>query len=366
MNLKDPGGASRADVLRRLRTQFVQGDLEVDFARPHENAVLDLENRYIRASHLLCAARELPIEPGRDRGIFGDTIEDLVARGDLRKTGSGLTYAGSDTWPHGSVRLNSISSDSFQLMYGRTLLETLDPAQAFREAHPGAVFLHDSQTYLVEGFDAEMKVIRVRYEEVDYYTRATREVSLRVIRSGDKVRAGSIDVSTGDVVISEAYTGYKIIEHERVGGEAPLDLPPLRFETRATWFQITMPEASLLAGEFERGLRGLEGVIPTVLPYFIMCDAHDVSVHVENPAAVTGAATVYIYDNFAGGIGLSEKVAGLLPDIFAMACRLVGDCRCEKGCPSCIYTSRYVSEQEVSKRATLALLERLCDSPGEA
>ena len=65
-------------------------------------------------------------------------------------------------------------------MYGRKLLETLDPTQAFREAHPGAVFLHDSQTYLVESFDAEKRVIRVRYEEVDYYTRATREVSLRV------------------------------------------------------------------------------------------------------------------------------------------------------------------------------------------
>ena len=337
------------------------------FARPHENAVLDLENRYIRANHALCAALELPIDPGRDREIFGGTIEDLAARGDLQKAGAGWTYSGSDAWPHGSMRLNSISSDSFQLMYGRKLLETLDPTQAFREAHPGAVFLHDSQTYLVEGFDAEKRVIRVRYEEVDYYTRATREVSLRVTRSGDRVRAGSIDVTTGDVVISEAYTGYKIIRHEKVVGENFLDLPPLRFETRAAWFQIAMPEAGLSgAGEFEQGLKGLEGVIPTILPYFVMCDTHDISVHVENPAAGTGAATVYIYDNFAGGIGLSEKVAGLLPDILAMAHRLVRDCRCEKGCPSCIYTSRYMSEQEVSKRATLALLKHLCDSPGEA
>lgn len=337
------------------------------FTRPHENAVLDLENRYIRAGHALCAARELPIDPDRDRGIFGDTIEDLAARGDLRKTGAGWTYAGSDTWPHGSVRLNSISSDSFQLMYGRKLLETLDPTQAFREAHPGAVFLHDSQTYLVEKFDPGDRVIRVRYEEVEYYTRATREVSLCVIRTREQARINSIEIETGDVIISERYAGYKIIRHERVIREAPLSLPPLSFETRATWFQIpfSAEEVGLRAEEFECGLKGLEGVIPTILPYFIMCDAHDVSVHVENPAAGTGEATVYIYDNFAGGIGLSEKVAGLLPDILAMAHRLVRDCRCEKGCPSCIYTSRYMSEQEVSKQATLVLLERLCDSPGD-
>ena len=339
------------------------------FARPHENAVLDLENRYIRADHILCAAQELPLEPGRDREAFGDTImetfRELAARGDLRQTGAGWTYAGSETWPHGSVRLNSISSDSFLLMHGHRLLETLDPAQAFREAHPGAVFLHDGQTYIVDEFDPEKRVIRVRYEETDYYTRAAREVSLRVTRPGARTRAGSIDIHTGDVVISESYTGYRVIKHEKVINEISLDLPPLHFETRATWFSIPVspnePGLSGAAG-FERGLRGLENVIPTILPYFIMCDARDINVHAGYRDAETGAPTVYVYDNFVGGIGLSEKVAGLLPDILAVACRLVADCRCESGCPSCIYTSSYMSEGDVDKRATQVLLERLRDT----
>lgn len=341
------------------------------FTRPHENAVLDLENRYIRANHILCAAQELPIEPDRDRKTFGDTIEEtlreLAARGDLRKTGSGWTYTGSGAWVHGSVKLNSISSDSFRLMYGRKLFETLDRVQAFREAHPGAVFLHNSQTYLVEEFDLENRVIRIRYEDTNYYTRAVKEVSLRVTRPGTQTRVNSVEISIGDVVISETYTSYKVIKHEKVIEEVPLDLPPLHFETRATWFQIpfSAQEPGLSGVEvFEKGLRGLENVIPTILPYFIMCDAHDVNVHAEYRAAETGTPTVYIYDNFAGGIGLSEKVAGLLPESLAMACRLVGDCRCESGCPSCIYTNSYTSENEVDKRATRVLLERLRDALG--
>ena len=93
-----------------------------------------------------------------------------------------------------------------------------------------------------------------------------------------------------------------------------------------------------------------------------MCDARDINVHAGYRDAETGAPTVYVYDNFVGGIGLSEKVAGLLPDILAMACRLVADCRCESGCPSCIYTSSYMSEGDVDKRATQVLLERLRDT----
>ena len=48
MSLKDPGGASRADVLRRLRMQFAQGDLEVERL-----------------------AKETVSEPQRFRGIAG-------------------------------------------------------------------------------------------------------------------------------------------------------------------------------------------------------------------------------------------------------------------------------------------------------
>lgn len=339
------------------------------FARPHENAVLDLENRYIRADHILCAAQELPLDPDRDREVFGDTVEgtiqELAARGDLHRTGTGWTYTDDETWIHGSVRLNSISSDSFRLMYGRKLFETLDRVQAFREAHPGAVFLHNSQTYLVEEFDLENRVIRIRYEETDYYTRAVKDVSLRVTHPGNRTRVNAIEISIGDVVISERYTSYKVIKHEKVIKEIPLDLPPLHFETRATWFQIPFSAQELgLSGaeEFEKGLRGLENVIPTILPYFIMCDMHDVNVYTEYRDAETGEPTVYIYDNFAGGIGLSEKIAGLLPEILAMASRLVGDCRCETGCPSCIYTNSYTSEHEVDKRATLVLLEQMSDA----
>jgi len=343
------------------------------FTRPHENAVLDLENRYIRANHLLCAAQEIALDVHHDKQFFegnlGEVLEELNAQGDLASTESGWVYAGSETWIHGAIKLNSISSDSFRLMYGHRLLERLDFTQAFREAHPGAVFLHNSQPHLVEDFDLKNMVIKIRQEDVDYYTKAVKGVSLSVIHSSSQAQLNSIDLCTGTVRISETYTCYRIIRHEKVIGEEPLDLPPLQFETKATWFTIPFSVQEMgftSVEEFEKGLRGLENVIPTVLPYFILCDAYDVSVHAEYLATVTGKPTVFIYDNYEGGIGLSEKVAELLCEILTMSYRLIKDCRCEGGCPSCIYTNSYTNESEVDKNATLVLLKRVSDALKQA
>src|SRR6266542_153210 len=66
-------------------------------SKPHEHAVVDLDNPYILNGHVLCAAVELPISD-RDEACFGPKLPDALAHwernGRLAKTSGGWVYHG--------------------------------------------------------------------------------------------------------------------------------------------------------------------------------------------------------------------------------------------------------------------------------
>ncbi|MFQ6117312.1 MAG: Zn-binding domain-containing protein, partial [Candidatus Bipolaricaulia bacterium] len=74
----------------------------------------------------------------------------------------------------------------------------------------------------------------------------------------------------------------------------------------------------------------------------------------------TGGAAIFVYDGFPGGIGIAEKLFELFPKWLAAAHRLVRDCPCEEGCPSCIYSPKCGNQNEpLDKEATLLILSEL-------
>lgn len=46
--------------------------------------------------------------------------------------------------------------------------------------------------------------------------------------------------------------------------------------------------------------------------------------------------TVFLYDNYAGGIGLSTPLFDLRHEIVSRTIALVRNCGCRSGCPSCV------------------------------
>ncbi len=64
-----------------------------------------------------------------------------------------------------------------------------------------------------------------------------------------------------------------------------------------------------------------------------------------------------MFDNYAGGIGLSERVYGMRSLIFNDVHALIADCPCEAGCPSCVGPVNEVGEH--GKETALLLTERL-------
>jgi DEAD/DEAH box helicase domain-containing protein len=316
------------------------------FGTPHEHAIVDLVNPYIVSGQLLCAASELPVQPDRDGALWPAGLEEpvraLTGAHLLRPTPHGVVYCGRGRAAE-AVKLDSITSETFRMTCNGTLLETMDRAQAFREAHEGAVVLHRGETYLVREMDLETHRIRVERADVDYYTDALKAVDLRVAREISRREGEGFTLSLGDVEVTEQYTGYRIMKYDALIGFEPLSLPPLTFGTRALWFTLS-PDlaAAVTASGFDLAgaLHGAEHALIGIAPFHVLCDRRDLGGLSTTCHPDTDGPAIFVYDGYEGGIGLAEKAFALMETIASMAREAVRDCRCEAGCPACIYSPK--------------------------
>jgi DEAD/DEAH box helicase domain-containing protein len=339
------------------------------FSRSHEHAIIDTGNPYIVSGHLLCAAAELPLRETPDQEYFGESfyefLPELASSDLIRKTSRGWVYSGRGRAAD-AVRLDGIPGSTFRILCHGRLLETMDRAQAYREAHKGAIMLHQGETYVVNEMDLETHTVRVTETDVDYYTQPLKEVDLSIIEILETRMIHGARSAFGEVEVTEQYTGYKIKRKDTIIGMEPLDLPPITFRTKAFWF-IPAPDTEQhiarsnldLAG----GLHGAEHAIIALMPLHVMCDRWDIG-GLSSPAfGENGEPTVFVYDGYEGGIGLAEKAYEILPALFSSAHELVRDCGCDEGCPSCIYSPKCGNDnQPLDKEAVVLVLRNLCTS----
>jgi DEAD/DEAH box helicase domain-containing protein len=367
-------GRTRAESLAVLVAmanpldQYFMNHPDRFFSRSHEHAIVDTSNPYIISGHLLCAAAELPVNESADTIFFGDSLPNLLAdlsTHDLvRKTARGWVYSGRGR-ATAAVQLDGIPGPTFRILCKGKLLETMDQGQAFREAHKGAIMLHQGISYVVNEMDLETHTIRVSETDVDYYTQTLKEVDLKVIETIGEKSVHGMKCAFGDVDVTETITGYKIKRKDTIIGVEPLNLPPLTFRTKAFW--IIPPDfighSVITAGlDLAGGLHGAEHAIIALMPLYVMCDRWDIGGRSTPRFGETGEPVIFVYDAYEGGIGLAEKAFEILPELLASAHELVRDCTCEKGCPSCIYSPKCGNDnQPLDKVATTRILAELCN-----
>ncbi len=302
------------------------------FSRSHEHAIVDTANPYIVSGHILCAAAELPVNEHTDTAFFGETLpvllEDLAANDLVRKTSRGWVYAGRGR-AASAVQLDGIPGPSFRILCRGKLLETMDQGQAFREAHKGAIMLHQGITYVVNEMDLEIHACRVSETDVDYYTQTLKDVELKIIEKLEEKVVNGMKCAFGEVEVTETITGYKIKRKDTIIGIEPLSLPPLTFRTRAFW--IIPPDpigASITAAglDLAGGLHGAEHAIIALMPLHVICDRWDIGGLSCPVFGENGEPVIFVYDGYEGGIGLAEKAYSLLPELLASAYELVRDC----------------------------------------
>ncbi|MCX6683498.1 MAG: DEAD/DEAH box helicase [Methanoregula sp.] len=337
------------------------------FSCSHEHAIIDTGNPYIVSGHLLCAAAELPLHDDRDQEYFGESFYEILPELEssdlLRKTSRGWVYSGRGRAAD-AVRLDGIPGSTFRILCHGRLLETMDRAQAYREAHKGAIMLHQGEMYVVNEMDLETHTVRVTETDVDYYTQPLKKVDLTIIETSETRMINGVRCFFGDVEVTEQYTGYKIKRKDTIIGVELLVLPPLTFRTKAFWF-IPAPDTEQriehLQLDLAGGLHGAEHAIIGLMPLHVMCDRWDIG-GLSSPAFGENCEPmVFVYDGYEGGIGLAEKAYELLPALFSSAHELVRDCRCDEGCPSCIYSPKCGNDnQPLDKEAAVLILRDLC------
>jgi DEAD/DEAH box helicase domain-containing protein len=340
------------------------------FGKNFENALVNPDNPYILRAHLLCAAWEFPLT-NSDEEFFGPAllqeIPALAEQGLLRERRGRWYVSPSIIYPAQGVNIRSTSGENFAIMDISTasLLETIESSVALFQIFPGAIYLHQGESYLVESLDLAARTAHARPVTVNYYTQDKEITDLHIIKVMAEKSCGGIKVYLGEVEVTTTVVGFKKLAHftEEVIGEEPLDLPPQHFPTVALWFDMPPGMAARLATDqldFAGGLHATEHAAIAILPLFALCDRNDIG-GVSTPLHPdTGKPQVFIYDAYPGGIGIAEKGFDLVEELWQTTLSAIKECPCEEGCPSCIQSPKCGNNNKpLDKKAAQVLLEGL-------
>ncbi len=327
--------------------QFFCRHPEEFLGRPVEAAILDHGNEQIAARHLLAAAYELPLGPEDDE-IFGEDwrqrAERLVAAGELREL-QGKLAPRRPEFVASRIALRSASADSVAVIDRDSgeMLGLVEAERAFTTVHPGAVYLHLGRSYEVERLDVEERRAIVHHFDGDWYTRPKKETEIYIERVREQRQVAGVELNFGDVSVTEqviAFQRVSISEQEPIDIVA-LELPEQSFVTQALWYVLPERLAGALPPEVLLGsLHATEHGQIAVLPLIAMCDRWDIGGLSTNVHFQTGRSTIFIYDGYPGGVGIAERGYRQFEHLLADAERLIAECPCESGCPSCVQSPK--------------------------
>lgn len=347
-----------------LEQFFIRNPREL-LERSVETATTDYANPFIHRNHLAAAAYESPLAAAEDRVFFGDkleeTAEDLSAEGRLRRgedrlhPGGGMWFITGSRYPAADIGLRSSSPDQFTIVEGDTgdILGTQEAETAFMFLHPGAVYLHAGESYLVEELELEGRVALVRRFHDQYYTRPRKEVETEILSREMTENVGSFRLSLGTVSVATTVVAFqkKQVGNDESLGVQELDLPTQYFLTEGLWFTLpldllsvdpedgTTPDPAELA-RLPGAVHAVEHALIALLPLRAMCDRWDIGGMSTAYHHQTEMPTVFVYDAHPGGVGIARKGFTQFPDWLEDARKLVGSCACGEGCPSCIQSPK--------------------------
>ncbi|MBD7936112.1 MULTISPECIES: DEAD/DEAH box helicase [Cytobacillus] len=326
--------------------QYIIDHPDYFFKRNPETARINPDNLIILIDHIKCAAYELPFKKGESFGRFEtEEVLDYLTEEQVLHENQQKYYWMNDSFPAHNVSLRSASQENVVIIdqsdvANVKVIGEMDRFSAMTLLHDEAIYLHQGTQFQVEYLDWEEKKAFVREVAVDYYTDANLAVELKVLEEDKTKRIGNEQIGYGDVSVTAMATIFKKIKfdtHDNIGS-GPISLPEEELHTSATW--VTFFAEGLMFGKerLEQGLIGAAHALKAIVPLFVMCDQTDVHVVPQVKAIHNEKPTLFFYDKYPGGVGLSEKVYDQIDQLIREAISMIERCPCEAGCPSCIGT----------------------------
>ncbi|MDX1889824.1 DEAD/DEAH box helicase [Mycolicibacterium sp. 050158] len=314
--------------------------------RPIERVVIDPSNPYVLGPQLLCAAAELPLTPAEVRTWDAEAVADaLVDDGLLRRRPAGYFPApGLD--PHPAVDIRGSSGGQIAILESGTgrMLGSTGAGQAPSSVHPGAVYLHQGESYVVESLDFEEGIAFVRADDPGYSTSAREVTDISITGPGERRTVGAVTIGLVPVSVSHTVVGFL---RRRLGGEVidfvDLDMPTHSLQTMAVMCAIE-PEALQRAGIADTSVPGslhaAEHAAIGLLPLVASCDRGDIGGVSTAVGPETGTPTIFVYDGHPGGAGFAERGYEQIRTWWDATASAIEACECPAGCPSCVQSPK--------------------------
>ena len=354
---------------------------EILFGPIQEDILITLKNKYILKNHLSCAAKEVPIKISdyknfglEDKQLFKTCINELVSESLFMKRGDKYYWKG-DYFPNERYGLSNLSNRSYKVILktpGREeTLTTEDESYVFRDLHPGAVYLYEAETYLVQELDLVEKNVFIVKTRVDFYTQSLKHTGITPIDVITQKKTGpdqSIETIFGNVRVEHEYYSYKVIDTltQDIRDRNPLiDIPIIEFDTQAVWFLIPFEFQKELEMEgYDLGgtIHAIEHAMIAMAPALAQISRWDLGGVSIDFDPINQQPIIYIYDAFRGGIGISESLYSNMKDLLIFAHMLINSCSCNTpdGCPACIMSPKCGNNNEpLDKMGALFLLKKL-------
>lgn len=375
--------------------QFIVENPDYFFGRPPEYGLINPDNLLILLSHIQCAAFELPFREGERFGKedLREILRYLEEKGTLHYVDQHW-YWTQDTYPAEKVSLRSTSEENFVVVDTTKKREEVIAEVDFTAAHTtlyeGAVYLCESEIYAVEKLDYPNRRAYVRKSEGDYYTDAIDYTDVSILEGFERKQGGGIFYEHGEVRVVTRIVGYKKIKFYTLEnlGYGKIELPDLQFHTTSYWVTFKkelLDRLSYSRLELIEGVLGLGYAFHSMAALHLMCDPRDLNrcvgdrgskwfirlsrdskgsysffnsqEEISKEKIDLFEPTLFIYDNYPGGIGFSHQLFDDTPGLFEKTMKLISKCDCRYGCPSCVGPVKEMGER--SKEVALALLKEI-------
>ncbi|WAJ44889.1 DEAD/DEAH box helicase [Mycobacterium sp. Aquia_216] len=332
--------------------------------KPVERVVIDPANPYLLGPQLLCAATELPLEEAEVREFgAGQVAEGLVDDGLLRRR-NGKYFPAPGLEPHGAVDIRGSAGGQIVIVETDTgrLLGGTGVGQAPASVHPGAVYLHQGDSYVVDSLDMEGGIAFVHAEDPGYATFAREITDIQVTGSGERSTFGPVTLGVVPVRVTHQVVGYL---RRRLSGEVidfiELDMPEQVLDTTAVMYTIT-PEAlarnGIDAPRIPGSLHAAEHAAIGLLPLVASCDRGDIG-GMSTALGPLGKPSVFVYDGYPGGAGFAERGFRQARTWLSATAAAIEACECPMGCPSCVQSPKCGNGNDPLDKAGAVLVLRL-------
>jgi DEAD/DEAH box helicase domain-containing protein len=332
--------------------QYVMRNPEEFFSGDPERAVANPGNEQLLPDHVASAATESWLSPD-DSDWFPSGFPDVVAalaeggRLDRQTTADGIrwTYDGSGS-PQHEMGLRTIDDREITLRdrQRNEQIGRLPFGDGLRDAHPGAIYHHQGRSYEVVDLDLNHDVALLQPTRANYYTQVLHEKQITVEQDRletELPNRDDVSVQFADVTMHKQITGFERRD-QRTGepqGRESLDLPETKLETRALYFTVPSDvEAEIrdADGSFPGAIHAAEHAMIALFPLQLVCDRRDIGGLSTPHHPHTDQSTIFIYDGYPGGVGLSKTGYDRITPLMQDTRELLVDCPCDDGCPACV------------------------------